>query len=266
MIYKTYSNFSLDDFFESYIDSAKNFNDGIFNFPEEDIQVITNGLKGEATAKNAVSIYRELLGALRSAKWLLPSSKILDYGCGWGRLTRLMAHSFEDANIFGVDVDDRLIASARVNLPHMNFSQIESMGELPFKDSFFDLAFANSVFSHLSEISASYTLNELIRVISPLGIIVISVLEQPELEKFYSNPKQTDWITKIMGDLGVARSTLLKNGFVWGDTHRWDNYGIAVMNDQWLTSKLSAMNAELLGSFRTNENGSQNYKIIKKKA
>jgi hypothetical protein len=69
-----------------------------------------------------------------------------------------------------------------------------------------------------------------------------------------------------MGDLGVARSTLLKNGFVWGDTHRWDNYGIAVMNDQWLISKLSAMNAELLGSFRTNENGSQNYKIIKKKA
>jgi predicted SAM-dependent methyltransferase len=125
------------------------------------------------------------------------------------------------------------------------------------------LAFANSVFSHLSEVSAIATLSELIRVLSPDGLLIVSVLEQGEMQKFYSNVKQKEWIEKVLGGQCEAEQSLLQNNFVWGDTKRWDNYGIAIMNESWLSDTLSSLGAELVGAYRTNEAGSQNYKVIK---
>ena len=43
-----------------YLKAAKANKSNIFKFPSEDVQVITNGLKGEVTAKGALSIFKEL--------------------------------------------------------------------------------------------------------------------------------------------------------------------------------------------------------------
>jgi hypothetical protein len=106
-------------------------------------------------------------------------------------------------------------------------------------------------------------LGELIRVLSPDGLLIVSVLEQGEMQKFYSNVKQKEWIEKVLGGQCEAEQSLLQNNFVWGDTKRWDNYGIAIMNESWLSDTLSSLGAELVGAYRTNEAGSQNYKVIK---
>jgi ubiquinone/menaquinone biosynthesis C-methylase UbiE len=174
-----------------------------------------------------------------------------------------MATLSDDGNIYGVDVDSRLIASATECASTIQFDEVESMGTLPFANDALDLAFANSVFSHLSEVSAIATLGELIRVLSPDGLLIVSVLEQGEMQKFYSNVKQKEWIEKVLGGQCEAEQSLLQNNFVWGDTKRWDNYGIAIMNESWLSDTLSSLGAELVGAYRTNEAGSQNYKVIK---
>ena len=89
------------------------------------------------------------------------------------------------------------------------------------------------------------------------------MLEQGEMQKFYSNMKQKEWIEKVLGGQRETEQSLLQNNFVWGDTKRWDNYGIAIMNESWLSDTLSSLGAELVGAYRTNEAGSQNYKVIK---
>ena len=138
------------------------------------------------------------------------------------------------------------------------------MGELPFDSGGFDLIFANSVFSHLSEKSAMSTLTELVRVLSLEGMLIVSVLELKEMEKFYSNQKQREWIEKILGTQEEATKMLTEKNFVWGDTKRWDNYGIAIMNDSWLKDHLSTIGAKLIDTYRSGAAGSQNYKIIVK--
>lgn len=260
------NNFFVENGFEAteqeYLNASKFEKSNVFEFPSEDIQIITNNLKGESTALSGLAIFKTLRAALSDYE-LKHMPKILDYGCGWGRITRLMATLSDDANVHGVDVDSRLIASANECASTIRFSEIESMGTLPFDTDYLDLAFANSVFSHLSEVSAIATLGELTRVLSPDGLLIISVLEQGEMEKFYSNVKQKEWIEKVLGGQGEAEQRLKQNNFVWGDTKRWDNYGIAIMNDVWLNHTLSSFGAELVGAYRTNEAGSQNYKVIK---
>lgn len=246
-----------------YLKAAKQNHSEIFEFPSEDVQVITNGLKGEKTAQSALAIFKELAKNIEKFE-VCDNPQILDYGCGWGRITRLFATLSSDANIYGVDVDSRLISSAKQCVKTITFSEIQSMGTLPFADNSFDLVFANSVFSHLSEKSAISTLSELVRILNTNGKIIISVLELEEMNKFYRNEKQRTWIEKILGTQESAKKTLSRDNFVWGDTKRWDNYGIAIMNDDWLNDNLENMSANLIASYKTKESGSQNYKVITK--
>jgi len=41
---------------ELYLDHARGKRTDIVPFPDEDIQIITNGMKGEATARHAISL------------------------------------------------------------------------------------------------------------------------------------------------------------------------------------------------------------------
>jgi len=263
MIYQYFKKNGFEAIEAEYLKAAKTNNSNIFQFPSEDIQVITNGLKGEVTAKSGLSIFKELFNCVNQFE-LSENPRILDYGCGWGRITRLLAILSDDENIYGVDVDNRLISSAKKFAASLTFSEIQSMGTLPFGDDGFDLIFATSVFSHLSEKSAISTLSELIRVLKPNGKLIISVLELNEMKKFYSNEKQREWIEKILGSQEKAEQVLSRDNFVWGDTKRWDNYGIAITNDTWLNDNLNYMSANLIGIYRTKEAGSQNYKVITK--
>ena len=236
---------SLDVFYEKYRRASRGDRGTNLDFPEHEIQRITNSLSGEETAERAIGVFETLMGAYQSVKAISPGIKVLDYGCGWGRITRLLPYYFTDENIFGVDVNRDLIDSARQTLPSLNFESIESMGSLPYSSSTFDLIFANSVFSHLSEISATATITELCRVLAPDGVLLISVLQHKHLIQFYkSNPV---WITKIIGELSDAETVLEENHFLWGDTKRWDNYGLTFISDDWLEPVMAELGIVIKG-------------------
>ncbi len=249
---------------ELYLEHARGNRTDIVPFPTEDIQVITNGQRGEITAKGAISILDCVMSCISEV--YAPSIEfkdmhILDYGCGWGRITRLLPFYFNTEKITGADVDDRLINSANELLPFIEHYKIESMEVLPFKDACFDVVFANSVFSHLSKKSALFTLNELSRILKKQGVLIISVLEQTDMNKFYTNEKQRDWITKILGQQEEATSILKKDGFVWGDTRRWHEYGVAIVSDHWVVNNFEEIGIEYRGTKRGTHRGSQNYKF-----
>ena len=143
------NNFFMQNGYEAreqeYLKASRLEKSNVFEFPTEDIQVLTNKLKGESTALSGLAIFKTLRDTLNQYE-LKRMPKILDYDCGWGRITRLMATLSDDGNIHGVDVDNRLISSANECASAIQFNEVESMGALPFANDALDLAFANSVF------------------------------------------------------------------------------------------------------------------------
>ncbi|MEM7238935.1 MAG: class I SAM-dependent methyltransferase [Pseudomonadota bacterium] len=246
-----------EEWFDTYLAHATGAREDLIPFPSDDVQVITNSAKGEHTARAAIAIWKTMYQSIQDVADPARDWSVLDYGCGWGRITRLLPYYFEAAGIHGADVDARLVESANALLPAIRHRQIKSMDTLPYEDEAFDLVFANSVFSHLSQPSATYTLGELSRLLKPGGVLLISVLQARELSTYYEAEATRAWITGILGERRDAEATLDQDGFVWGDTRRWDNYGITIVSDAWLERAFSDIGVALA----TSSSGAQNYKL-----
>ena len=81
-----------------YLDHARGLRSDIVPFPNEDIQVITNGRKGEITGQGAIAILDCVISCINeiySTPSITKNLDILDYGCGWGRITRLLPFYFD---------------------------------------------------------------------------------------------------------------------------------------------------------------------------
>ncbi len=93
--------------------------------------------------------------------------RILDIGCGPGRLLFLAAQHFPDAEKVGIDISPRMIAVARANAPadgHFRF-EVAAADTLPFPAASFDLAFSSISLHHWPDPLAG--LREICRVVRP---------------------------------------------------------------------------------------------------
>jgi 2-polyprenyl-3-methyl-5-hydroxy-6-metoxy-1,4-benzoquinol methylase len=95
---------------------------------------------------------------------------ILDFGCGEGRLTGLMARTFTRAIIYGYDVAEKLLEQARL--------ANQALGNLHFDSAFpsdarFDLIVAANVFHHIHVQNRANVLLRLKRILNGSGRIII---------------------------------------------------------------------------------------------
>jgi SAM-dependent methyltransferase len=74
-------------------------------------------------------------------------SRVLDFGCNLGGVTRLFGEAGHHA--VGVDIAESAVAIARERVPYARFEGIESEAKLPFAEVSFDLCFASEVIEHL---------------------------------------------------------------------------------------------------------------------
>jgi SAM-dependent methyltransferase len=97
---------------------------------------------------------------------------VLDFGCGCGRVTRYFRdHAGEVA---GSDVSGDAVAWCRHNLPFARFETNGLAPPLAFADERFDLVYALSVFTHLTEDLQLAWRDELRRVLRPGGRLLIT--------------------------------------------------------------------------------------------
>ena len=110
---------------------------------------------------------------------------IYDFGCGCGRLTRLLP---PDAEIIASDIDREAVEWMKGALPHVNAFRNDWLPPLGLDDASVDLTLAWSVFTHLPEDLQDLWLQELRRVSKPSATLLVSVhgernwnwtLEQP---------------------------------------------------------------------------------------
>ncbi|MGH8642383.1 MAG: class I SAM-dependent methyltransferase, partial [Burkholderiales bacterium] len=118
---------------------------------------------------------------------LPPVSRILDFGCGCGRVIRYLSHVFPDREFVGTDIDAEAIRWSRNYLAHLGTFQVNgTWPPLDHPDESFDLVIANSVFTHLPEDMQFAWLKELRRVTRNGGYLLLTVHGPDVYETFDS--------------------------------------------------------------------------------
>lgn len=139
---------------------------------------------------------------LEAARWLtgllgkhreLQSLNILDWGCGPGRIVRHLPGLLGDSSkVFGTDYNEKSVEWCRSALPEIEFNLNTASAILPYGDGFFGAIYGLSVITHLSEENHFNWINELLRVLEPGGLLLLSSqgnnfrqkLTPSELEKY----------------------------------------------------------------------------------
>ncbi len=100
--------------------------------------------------------------------------RLLDWGCGCGRVT---AHFLLDPNVldvFGCDIDPEAIVWCRDHLKGGNFLRIDPWPPTPYEEATFDVAVGISVFTHLPGPVQRAWLAEMRRLVAPRGLFLAS--------------------------------------------------------------------------------------------
>jgi len=118
----------------------------LFDRAEEYDDMLNQGLKLSGESKEFF-----LEGRLELMKKHLPDNfspkRILDFGCGIGDTTEVLAKVFSNAEIVGIDTAEDALAFATKNRSsdRLNYLSVDAFKE---EDSF-DLAYVNGVFHHI---------------------------------------------------------------------------------------------------------------------
>jgi SAM-dependent methyltransferase len=144
--------------------------------PEAGLQQVWNGRSGVALAAQSKPFYAKLRGRYqRHGARPLTEAAVLDFGCGWGRLTRYLARDVASGNLYGCDPVEAILDVCRTSRVPATLARSEFRPErVPF-DRSFDLAFAFSVFTHLSETAHEHCLRALHGALEPGGILIATI-------------------------------------------------------------------------------------------
>lgn len=102
-------------------------------------------------------------------------TRILDFGCGCGRLLRHLGQVSDAVEIHGTDIDAEMIEWLRANVSFGRFEVGALEPPLPYPDQYFDLVMGHSVFTHLDERLQDAWLAELQRITAPEGLVLLTV-------------------------------------------------------------------------------------------
>jgi ubiquinone/menaquinone biosynthesis C-methylase UbiE len=114
----------------------------------------------------------------KDLKRLLLNGKLLDIGCGTGRLLLTLAEEFPETSFNGIDISEEMLYMARANAQRAGLSEKISFKKASAEE--LELILANSFGFVLSHASFSgwldpiLSLKEISRILKPDGILYIS--------------------------------------------------------------------------------------------
>lgn len=104
------------------------------------------------------------------------SSRVLDFGCGCGRIINWFHDLHPNTKFYGADIDAEAITWCQENLSDKGiFSVNKSMSPLSYANEFFDLVYSISIFTHLPEEMQFAWLKELQKVCKKGAYLLLTV-------------------------------------------------------------------------------------------
>lgn len=141
----------------------------------EAVQLEWTGSSGLALLKQSVDFVHSIDRACRQYLDHPLQGRILDYGCGWGRVLRLLLKYVDADQLYGTDPWHTSRDLFEQHRCPGHFALCDYVpNDLPF-DGNFDLIYALSVFTHLSEPTTHAVLQVLHRHIAPDGMLAITI-------------------------------------------------------------------------------------------
>lgn len=106
-------------------------------------------------------------------------ARVLDLGCGTGRLLQMVLNGVHCPDLYGCDGDEEILRSADARNRHKVPLVCTFSTHLPYADSVFDQAVSSLVFHHLLYVDKIATLQEIARVLKPGGQLDIADWGEP---------------------------------------------------------------------------------------
>jgi SAM-dependent methyltransferase len=148
--------------------------------------------------------------------WSFAGRRVLDFGCGIGRMLRNGPEHDPAGEYWGADIDARSIAWLEQNAPPpLHLFRAPELPPTSLPDAHFDLIYAYSVFTHLSD-SWSAWLIELHRLLKDDGILIATVF----------GPGQTAFMGLPIGEDDVGMN-------VFAPYTPWDGGGPLIFHSRW---------------------------------
>jgi SAM-dependent methyltransferase len=168
---------------------------------------------------------------------------ILDFGCGPGRVLRMMLRHAGTLRVVGTDVDATAIRWCRSNFPFGEFRVNEKNPPTDLPASTFGLVYANSVFSHLAEQPHFAWLRELRRVARPGALLILTVHGRHALRSGTSDEKWMRILEVSRQDMQKAGAAVDSRGFAFvrqpeGHLDR-DQFGITFVTEDYVRREWS---------------------------
>jgi len=110
----------------------------------------------------------------RLRRWVTPTSRILDYGCGYGRALGLL-HANGFTNLVGVDPTPAMITAARQRFPAMSFDALDDCQNVNLPDASVDAVLLITVLTCVPTNEGQRAIvSEITRVLRAGGLLYIS--------------------------------------------------------------------------------------------
>jgi len=218
--------------------------------PPTEVQRAIQGNSEEIAVRGSFAFYRFIRDCLAGAGIPLnQSGRLLDFGTGWGRITRPFMRDIPTQNLYAVEPSAEWARIARQCNPYVSISQSEVAPPLPFRKKFFRYIVAYSIFSHLPEDLFDAWIDEFKRVLEPGGVVAFTFLGDRivrELSK-YERPLKKDseihfWhriLVEALEKHDPDYRKYHKNAFVFLPTHQTPSYGDSFISPALLRKKLA---------------------------
>jgi SAM-dependent methyltransferase len=160
---------------------------------------------------------RDQIVSMLPSDWTFAGKRVLDFGCGAGRTLRHFLAEAEIAEFWGCDIDEASISWLGDHLsPPIHAFRTEGCPPISRPNGYFDLVYAISVFTHLTD-SWSEWLLDLHRVLRDDGLLIATYMGEEMSERLADEPWEQDRI-----GMNVLRA--------W---QSWDEGGPFVLHSDW---------------------------------
>jgi SAM-dependent methyltransferase len=146
--------------------------------PDAEFQAAFTGNSEDPTLCEGFAAYQLFKRCYEDHVGSLSTARVLDFGCGWGRIIRFFLRDVSPENLAGLDYNEAALEACRATNRWCRFTLIRPYPPTNLPAAEWDLIYLYSVFSHLPEEMHLALLREFHRLLRPGGLLIATTRQR----------------------------------------------------------------------------------------